>query len=264
VKIELLQGGVVKSTISYFSSIGSGGGGSYNWSIPSTQVAGSDYQIRVTSATNAAYTDTSDGSFTIVGPSPPTISVTSPNGGESLPSGTTQTIRWDYTGNPGAYLKIELLKGGVLNKVITSLARTSARSFNWRLPVTLTPGADYSIRITSRTNPVFTDTSDSNFTIAGPTVTLTSPNGGENWVPGTIQTISWTFTGGPGTYLKIELLKGGVLNRTITSLALTNKGSFSWKIPATQVPGADYSIRITSRTNSSYTDTSDLDFTIGP
>jgi hypothetical protein len=191
------------------------------------------------------------------------ISVTSPNGGESLPSGTTQTIRWSYTGSPGAYLKIELLKGGVLNKVITSLARTSARSFNWRLPVTLTPGADYSIRITSRRNPFFTDTSDRNFTVVAPSLTLTSPNGGETWAPGTTQTIRWTFTGGPGTYLKIELLKGEVLNRTITRLALTTRGSFNWRIPALQVPGADYSIRITSRTIPSCTDVTDLVFTIG-
>jgi hypothetical protein len=215
------------------------------------------YWVRISN--DCGYSHSSGAIITVNG-----IYITSPNGGESLPSGMTQTIRWDYTGNPGAYLKIELLKGGVLNKVITSLARTSTRSFNWRLPATLTPGADYSIRITSRTNSAFTDTSDSNFTIAAPTVTLVSPNGGENWVPGTTQTIRWAYTGGPGAYLKIELLKGGILNRTITYLALTNRGSYSWKIPALQVSGADYSIRITSRTNLSWTDTSDLDFTIGP
>jgi hypothetical protein len=175
----------------------------------------------------------------------------------------TQTVRWDYTGNPGAYLKIELLKGGVLNKVITSLARTSTRSFNWRLPATLTPGTDYSIRITSRTNSAFTDTSDSNFTIAAPTVTLVSPNGGENWVPGTTQTIRWAYAGSPGTSLKIELLKGGVLNRVITTFASTSRGYYSWKVPATQATGGDYSIRITSKTNPSCTDVSNAVFRIG-
>jgi hypothetical protein len=131
------------------------------------------------------------------------------------------------------------------------------------IPSNQTPASDYSIRITSRAYGFCIDTSDSNFTVVAPTVTLTSPNGGETWAPGTIQTIRWTYTGGPGTYLKIELLKGGILNRTITSLAVTSRGSFNWRIPVTQAPGADYSIRITSRTNSSWTDSSDLNFTIG-
>jgi subtilisin family serine protease len=267
VKIELLKGGVVTKVISALTRIGSGGSGSYNWPIPSTQVSGSDYQIRITSTTNAAYTDTSDGNFTIVGPPPPTIFVTSPNGGETWAAGSTQTIQWSYGGNPGSYVKIELLKGGVVTKVISNLARIGtggSGSYNWVIPSTQTTGSDYQIKITSTNNAAYTDTSDGNFTIVAPSLTLTSPNGGETWAPGATQIIGWTFTGGPGTYLKIELLKAGILNRTITSLALTNKGSYSWRIPATQLPAADYSIRITSRTNPSWTDTSDSDFTIGP
>jgi hypothetical protein len=257
VRIQLFKGGTLDRTI-VSTYAGSGGSGSYNWSIPSTQVSGSDYQIRVTSTANAAYTDTSDGNFTIVGLPRPTVSVTSPNGGETLTAGSARTIQWSYGGNPGSYAKIELLKGGVVTKVISNLARIGtggSGSYNWLIPSNQTPGSDYGIRITSRTYGYCTDTSDSNFTVVAPSVTLTSPNGGENWAPGTTQTIQWTFTGGPGTYLKIELLKSGILNRTITSFALTTRGSYSWKIPATQAPGADYSIRITSRTNPSWTDT---------
>ncbi|MGZ3534506.1 MAG: hypothetical protein ACXU9K_04715 [Thermodesulfobacteriota bacterium] len=45
---------------------GRGGTGVRNWKIPSNQPSGSDYQIRVTSTNNGAYTDTSDNDFTIV------------------------------------------------------------------------------------------------------------------------------------------------------------------------------------------------------
>jgi hypothetical protein len=160
-------------------------------------------------------------------------------------------------------VKIELLNRGVLNKTLTSFARAGTRSYSWKIPATLTPGADYSIRITSKTNPAFTDTSDSTFTVLGPSVTLTSPDGGENWAPGTTQTIRWTFAGAPGTSLKIELLKGGVLNRVITTFASTTRGYYSWKVPATQATGGDYSIRITSKTNPSCTDVSNAVFAIG-
>ena len=168
VRIELLKGGVVTTTISYFTSIGRAGSGSYNWSIPSNQVSGSDYQIKVTSTSNAAYSDTSDSIFTIVGPPPPTISITSPNGGETLTAGSMQTIRWSYTGNPGSYVRIELLKGGVVANTIsyfTSMGSAGSGSYNWSISSTQVAGSDYQIRVTSASNAAYTDGSDSNFTI---------------------------------------------------------------------------------------------------
>jgi hypothetical protein len=42
----------------------------------------------------------------------------------------------------------------------------------------------------------------------------------------------------------------------------TAAGYYNWKIPQKQATGSDYKIRITSTTNSVYTDTSDNQFTI--
>jgi len=168
VKIELLKGGVVNRTIKSLVPKGSGGNGSFDWHIPSTQVTGSDYRIRITSTRNDSYTDTS-ADFAIVGASSPTISVVSPNGGDSWIPGTTQTIRWSYTGNPGSYVKIELLKAGVVNRIIKpSISKGSGGngSCRWRIPSTQATGSDYRIRITSTRNGSYTDTSDNDFTIS--------------------------------------------------------------------------------------------------
>ncbi len=95
-------------------------------------------------------------------------------------------------------------------------------------------------------------------------IAVLSPNGGETWAAGSTQTIRWVYTGDPGK-VKIELFKGGVFNKTIASSAKgkNGTGSKTWKIPPKQEPGNDYTIRITSKTNSSWTDTSDNYFTIG-
>ncbi|MEW6419258.1 MAG: Ser-Thr-rich GPI-anchored membrane family protein [Nitrospirota bacterium] len=99
-------------------------------------------------------------------------------------------------------------------------------------------------------------------------INITVPNGDENrnWRAGTTQTIRWTYTGNPGSYVRIQLFKNGVLNRTIatrTSIGSGGSGSYNWRIPSNQTTGVDYKVKITSTANSSYTDTSDNNFTIG-
>jgi len=265
VKVELLKGGVVTRTIAWSTSKGTGGTGSCNWTIPASQTPGTDYRIRVTSRSDGAYTDTSDSDFSIA---PPTITVVSPNGGETLIAGTTQTIRWTYAGNPGLFVKVELLKGGVANRTIASVTPKGSGgsgSHNWTIPANQAPGTNYRIRVTSTSNGAYTDTSDSDFSITAPTITVVSPNGGETLTAGSTQTIRWSYTGDPGSYIKIQLLKEGVVNRTIKTVISKGSGgngSCLWLIPSTQVSASDYQIKITSLRNSSYSDTSDSNFTI--
>lgn len=167
VKIDLLKGGVFNSTLASSVPIGSGGSGSYSWTIPSTQTVGSDYQVMVTSTTNSSYSDSSDNYFAIVAPAPAGIAVAAPNGGESWKTGTNQTIAWTYTGNPGAYVKIELLKSGMVISTIsskTSIGSAGKGSYRWRVPSSQA-GNDYTIRITSVNDSSVSATSNGPFII---------------------------------------------------------------------------------------------------
>jgi 5-hydroxyisourate hydrolase-like protein (transthyretin family) len=193
-------------------------------------------------------------------PPPSTLTVTSPNGGQNWIRGTTHTITWSSTGSPGANVKIELLKGGAVNKVLTSSTANDG-SYSWTISSTQTLGTDYKVGITSTSNTAITDSSNSNFAVVAGTLTVTTPNGGNSWKRGSVYTITWTKSGSPGSYLKIELLKGGVVNRVIAS-STANDGSFSWTIPSTQTTGTDYKIRITSTTYSSITDSSNSNYAI--
>jgi hypothetical protein len=97
-------------------------------------------------------------------------------------------------------------------------------------------------------------------------IAVTSPNGGQTWQVGTEQAITWTYEGNEGTYVTIELLKGGVLEKKLSkrvSIGTGGNGSMTWK-PVGKLDGSDYSIRITSNSNPLFTDTSDGYFTIVP
>ncbi|MCZ7359904.1 MAG: IPT/TIG domain-containing protein [Candidatus Methanoperedens sp.] len=91
-------------------------------------------------------------------------------------------------------------------------------------------------------------------------LTVTSPNGGENWKRGTTYTITWTKVGNTGANVKIELLKG--TSATTIAKSVSNIGTYSWKISSGQSLATNYKIRITSTSNPGYTDTSDSNFQI--
>jgi len=99
-------------------------------------------------------------------PTPASITLTFPNAaGLSFKTGSTVKITWSYTGNPGSYVKIELLKGEQPSSTLSSSAKIGNRSYNWKINRNQTVGTDYKIRITSTTNSAITDSSDGNFEI---------------------------------------------------------------------------------------------------
>lgn len=192
-----------------------------------------------------------------------------PNTNQSWKRSTLHTIQWTVKGNPGPRVRIELLKGSVVSRVINASVPAGTKgtgAYDWVVPYNQILGTDYKIRVSSTTNPALKDVSDVNFTIsAGDPITVTGPNGGQNWVRNTIHPISWKYTGNPGASVKIELMKGAVVNRVIvpsTPIGAAGTGSYSWTIPAGQTAGSDYRIRVSSTANAALNDLSNAYFTI--
>jgi hypothetical protein len=246
--IELFKGGVYNSTI--VSSTPSDG--SYNWTIPAVAEA-SDYTVVVTSVNNSSITDASDANFTI---QTSVITVLSPNGGESWSAGTTQTITW--TDNIVEDVTIELYKAGVLNSTIAP-STGSDGSTNWDIPFTQESGIDYRVKITSVNDPALFNFSDADFTIVGNQITVTSPNGGEQWLDTEDQIITWSdnLTGN----VELQLFKNDVFHLSIVT-STPSDGEYTWDIPGTTPTGSDYKVKITSVEDAGIFDFSDSIFTI--
>jgi hypothetical protein len=251
VKIDLLKSGTFDRTISTSTSISS----SYNWPIPADLTPGTDYQVVVTSMSNSAIADTSD-IFSITAPPPPfgasgkvttsdpitgisgvTMTFSRVSGSGTVPASVTTLTdgTWSQTG----------FQSGTTYKVTPSL---SGYSFN-------PPSSNFSAEI-----------SGLNFVGTPPTpasITLTYPNAaGLSFKTGSTVKITWSYTGNPGSYVKIELLKGGQPSSTLSSRAKIGNRYYNWKINRNQTVGNDYKIRITSTTNSAITDSSDDNFEI--
>ncbi len=269
VKVEFLKGGV-PITIGASVPVGSGGKGSYTYSIWSGRTPGTDYKVRIQSTSQPAILDVSDNYFTITSTptTTPSITVTSPNGGESWVKGSNHPITWTTTGSVGSYVKIEVLKAGVVAQTISASTPNSG-TFSWTIPTGLVTGSDYKIRITSTSNSAYTDSVDNTFTITtgttAPSITVTSPNSGEVWYKYTSHPVTWSYTGSPGSTVKIVLLKGGTEVSTLASsvsVGNSGKGSYSWFVPSTLVSGSDYRVSVQSLSQPAVKDLSNTDFKI--
>ncbi len=263
VKIEALRGDTVLATITPGTSAGSGGSGSMNLTLPMNTPLGTDFRIRISSTSNAIYTDTSDASFKIVANTGSSISVVSPSGGENYVQGSTQTIQWDYTGDPGPTVKIEALRGETVLATVASsypIGSSGSGSYDLKFPYSTPVGSDFRIKVTSTSNPAWSDTSGT-FTIS-PAITVLSPDGGEEWNQGSMHPITWTYSGNPGTAVKIEALRNDKVLAVITPSTPIASGSYSLTFPANTPLGNDYRIRITSTSYPACTDTSNGMFAI--
>lgn len=93
-----------------------------------------------------------------------------------------------------------------------------------------------------------------------PSITVTSPNGGENWVVGMKQIITWTPSSS-GT-VRIEIIKGTSSSAVVSLDNIPDRGSYTWVVPAGFALGNDYRVRITKSYGEIPYDASDKPFSV--
>ena len=278
--INLFKGGVFDRTIVGSSSSygspddGTSNDGSYTWSIPSSLDESSEYGVTIIAATlviDAMYgdywetilSDYSDNYFTIQQASSPNITVTSPNGGENWEPGSSHSITWSSSNLPGSNVGIQLYRSGVYITSISS-STTDDGSYTWSISSSLAEHDDYQVMIYSTSESSISDYSDNYFTIeesGSPSITVTSPNGGEDWETGTSHSITWNSSNLSGNYVGIQLYRSGSYVSSISS-STTDDGSYTWSISSSQTESDYYKVKIYSTSESSISDYSDNYFTI--
>jgi len=93
-----------------------------------------------------------------------------------------------------------------------------------------------------------------------PAITVTSPNGGEEWEQGSTHTITWSNISFDGN-VNIELLESN-RSRDVLASNIENIGSWQWEIPEDQEIHPNYSIKISGVEDDDPFDISDAEFAI--
>jgi hypothetical protein len=101
-----------------------------------------------------------------------------------------------------------------------------------------------------------------NFTIANPTITVNSPNGGEVWTVGTMASVTWSSNLPASENVRIELsTNGGASYSTVLRSSTTNDGSLSLTVQSAW-RSTQARIRVSWLKNTAVNDTSNSNFTI--
>jgi C1A family cysteine protease len=170
----------------------------------------------------------------------PAITVTDPSAGARWLRGTTQTITWTKSGTQADFVKIQLFQGTTRVSDIT-LSTGHDGSFDWAIPANLTLRTNYTIRITTTDGKV--RGTSANFAVVKPSLTVTAPAANAIWTRGTTRAILWTKNGAQNDFVRIQLIRYGVLVREI-SASTANSGNFDWAIPTSVPKNSGYKIRI--------------------
>lgn len=225
--------------------------GTYDWKVPNVRTTLA--MVRVTARDDAgnAASDASDRVFTIRDELAPTMTVTTPNGGQIWDTGSSHKVTWKATDNV-AVVRVDLsysIDGGALwTTVASGLANTG--SYTWTLPRNVaTNNALFKAAAKDSAGNAASDVGNAPFAIRdtiAPVVTVTTPDGGQIWDSGSTHSVTWTATDNVRvTAIDLDWSRDGGATWIPLAASLPNSGSWAWTIPATPTPAALF--RVTAR-----------------
>lgn len=224
----------------------------YSWTIPNEPSG--QCLIKVSDKDNTEVYDTSDDYFSI--PGVKLDDNQSINNGSTLLTGSEVEITWSSHMVETVDLLFSSDDGDTWANIAEGID-AEHKSFTWTVPYS--PSVDCKIKIIDPNNTIFYDQTEPAdiFSISG--LVLTSPVGGEVWVAGTEEQITWQSV--DVTNVKLEYtINDGASWTTIEATTLASTGSYDWDIPKTG--GYECRIRISDVDAPQISDMSEEFFTL--
>lgn len=189
--------------------------------------------VRVSELAAFGVTDTSASLFTLGTPPAGSLAVTSPSSGDVWRTRWEGEVSWTSTGSV-ANVEIEISTDNGASWRVLGTAVPNTGSYLVNVPNA--PSTQCLIRINGLENPGVTAVSGT-FTIEAapplPTLVVTSPNGGEVWMPSGTETVTWTGDASVANVGMSISLDGGA-NWSVLVASTPNDGTEDVSVPATE------------------------------
>ena len=172
-------------------------------------------------------------------PVPDSIVVTAPVRGDSLLSGTQQTIFYTVTASTSYTRTIQYSTNGGASWI--TIATDTALTYAWKVPAT--PSSNAIVRVMDSTGVIG---------MSSPFVILVPGTVDSVWlspspiIAGATTNINWKTSGYLGNSLTINVFYDGVTPNLIVSEPVEASGSYAWAVPAAEVPGVFVQITFAS------------------
>lgn len=186
------------------------------------------------------------------------ITITYPNGGETLTANNSDFITWTDPSLAQVKLEYSSNGGSTWNFIANATSFSGTGFYQWTVPnITST---NCLVRVSNAANLSDNDISNSSFEIVSPSITLYYPNAVQNFAIGSSEDIMWYA---PGIdFVDIEYsTNGGSTFIPIASNIDASLGSYTWS-PIPNTPSNTCKVRLKQSSNASINDMSDFDFTI--
>ena len=199
--------------------------------------------------------DESDAAFEIQ--PKPSITVITPNGGETTQGGDKFLITW-LSVNAGGTVNIDLSRDNGQTWEIVIHDKSDNGRYNW--PVSGAASDNSLIRVSAPSGEP-SDVSDAIFTILDePAIAVVEPNGGEIFFIGSSFNVLWNNVNFTGP-VKIDLSRDNGQSWNVLTASTENDGDFLWDIKA---PASDNCLIKVTGLDGGPTDNSDAVFSIQP
>ena len=233
------------------------GAKTYSWTVPNGN-SSTQCLVRARSIAYPTIDDTSNAVFSIQPNN--TITVTSPNGGETFTPNTSRTITWTNTPDvSGLYNIFYSTDGG--SSYTTIATGVSGNSYVWA-SVPNIPSTNCIIRVQDQANSCKNDVSDAAFTIRPLSPIMTYPNGGEVFSSVTSINITWLSSTYYNTNVRLEYSLDSGITWNLISASTLNDGSQAWTLPFAN--STKCLVKVSDATNVNLNDVSNAVFTITP